>query len=148
MTVFILLLTASVFQLPSPPSSDPASRMPEWARPGRCGPNCLYVFLQILYHARELDRPISYEEVTTLVPGAPDQGCSLADLASAGRQLGLDLEVRKVAVHDFPHLRTPFIAHLNLLDKGANGHFITVYRYISGKQALHVWYVDGSTGQT
>lgn len=118
--------------------SDVASRLPRWEQPGQCGANCLYVFLKASGQSVS-----SYDEVANAVPIQDKRGSSLSDLADAAQGFGAKVEMLKVAPEDLPDLTVPFIAHLDLLDSGGAGHFITVYR-IDREGAVR--YIDGTSG--
>ncbi len=147
MTTAVLVLLLSTSQLPLPSPRAPTLTMVDWRNPGRCGTNCLFVLLQTLYYFGTHDQPVKYQDVARLLPSAPDRGCSLQDLASAAKQFGLDVDLRKVSLDDLPQLPTPFIAHLDLLERGGTGHFILVHSIGHAHGDVYVHYVDGSTGQ-
>ncbi len=147
MSTALLLVLTVVAQGGRGGAAAPDRQVPEWAKPGRCGTNSLYVMLRTLTEARWIESEISYEEVARQLPPDNDRGVSLAAIAEASQRLGVPAVVRKVAVDDLAWLRTPFIAHLDLLDQGGTGHYITVYdvQKANGRRYLH--YIDGSTGQ-
>lgn len=128
------------------PPADPAAGMPQWARPGRCGTNCLYVYLAI--QGRKGKHPdIGYDRVAAAVPTDADRGTSLAELAAAAREFGHRAEVRHVRPADFSRIPTPFIAHVDVLDRGGTGHFITVYGFLTDSEGIaRVQFVDGGNG--
>jgi ABC-type bacteriocin/lantibiotic exporter with double-glycine peptidase domain len=116
----------------------PDSAIPEWQRPGRCATNCLYVYLKICGH------PVSsYDDVAAAVPVKEKRGTSLSDLAKAANQLGATVTPLRVEDSEFQRIPLPFIAHLDLLDRGGAGHFITVFKIESDGT---VRYIDGSSG--
>jgi len=72
----------------------------------KCGPNALYVVLQIL------DIRCSYSEVLKSIPVSKD-GSSLFDLQNCAHKFGLACEVRKgLSPDDIPALPMPVIVHL------------------------------------
>lgn len=113
-----------------------SASIPEWAKPGRCGTNAVYAFLRLS------GQPIPYEEVAHAVPTEAARGSSLADLSEAANHFGVRTEVRKVSIQEMSRISTPFIVHLDLLDQGGAGHFITVYHIDDEKI---VCYIDGSS---
>jgi len=148
-TITLLFLALLVGQHDGSRQADPAAHLPSWAQAGRCGPNCLYSMIQIMRRAGMSGYAPTYEEVIKCFPQTtgPD-GFSMADLSTAAFQLGLTLEVRKVSTEDFGELPTPFVAHLDVLNSGGVGHFITVCDVVNATSGpTNVSYIDGSTGQ-
>ena len=127
--------------LGGPPES--VGQEPSWSEPGRCGTNCLYALFRFLDFAG-----IQYEDLAKDIPVDAVRGSSLADLADAASRHGLNTAVRKVSVGQFRSLRPPFIAHLELVDSGGAGHFITVFQFldIPGTNDKTVRYIDGGSG--
>jgi ABC-type bacteriocin/lantibiotic exporter with double-glycine peptidase domain len=115
--------------------ADPSANVPEWTKPGRCATNSLYVYLRIL------NRTVPYEEVARALPKG--ERTSLADLRAAAKEFGVSVDIRKVNSEDLRRLPTPFIAHLDALDQGGVGHFITIF--IVERDGT-IRYIDGSSG--
>jgi ABC-type bacteriocin/lantibiotic exporter with double-glycine peptidase domain len=116
----------------------PVSGVPEWQRPGRSAANCLYVYMKICGY------PVSsYDDVTAALPIQEQRDTSLADLAAAGKRLGADITPLHVPETEIRTIPLPLIAQLNLLDVGAAGHFITVFKIETDGT---VRYIDGSSG--
>src|SRR5579883_3219255 len=132
------------FSLGFPPGPA-AVKVPDWMLPGRCGVNCLFVYLKLLKDMRVSARTVTYDEVAAAVPVDRERGSSLADLSEGAKRLGADVEARKLVVSDFPRLSTPFIAHVDNLDGGGAGHFITVISLDVGghENGTVVRFIDG-----
>jgi ABC-type bacteriocin/lantibiotic exporter with double-glycine peptidase domain len=139
----MIIFLATALCCPAQALSDPSLSLPEWRRPGRCAANCLYVYLMMLYGMHERDQRIPYEELVRALPIGGAKGSSMADLGEAARLLGEHVEVRKVGLEHLPRLPTPFIAHLDYLDRGGTGHFITVFKI---EHEGTVRYIDGTSG--
>jgi hypothetical protein len=133
--------------LASPPPT-PAVPTSEWLLPGRCGINCLFTYFKLLEGMRVSERSVRYDEVVAAVAIDPAKGSSLADLAEGANRLGARVTVRKVDPADFRRLPTPFIAHIDNLDRGGTGHFITVFavQQSAGSDKTIVRFIDGSNG--
>ncbi len=135
------VLSVAVVSAPRLAFSDTARgvQLPEWAQPGRSGTNALYAFLQLL------GTPVSYQQLASELPCDPKRGSSLADLAEAAERHGVRAKALHVAPQDLTTLETPFILHLDLLDYGGSGHFVTVMRIDDPQKDgnLLVRYIDG-----
>lgn len=143
----ICLMMAMFAPTPEGKGANPAAQIPEWSRPGRCGTNSLYVLLRLMAESGSLAKEIPYADVVKELLPEDDRGCSIADIEAAALRLGVRGEVRKVGVRDLPRVQAPFIAHLDLLDRGAQGHFIAIYNFVEGKNGTYLHFVDGTTGQ-
>lgn len=142
------LVAALMLGIGNAEMGDTVPGIPDWAQPGMCGPNCLFVLMAIMHDSGSLGAQVCYSDIVNRFSAATlDRGCSLADLQWAASKLGVTLEPRKVSLTEFPELPTPYIAHLDLIDKGGVGHFVTVYKTHREKELTFVCYVDGSSAQ-
>ncbi len=96
------------------------AEVPNWSDPGCCGLNSLYCLLKV--SGREVD----YRQLANLVEVDKDKGSSLEDLRQVARQIGWRSEIYQMRPEDIADLPTPFLMHLELLDYGGAGHFVTV----------------------
>jgi len=83
-----------------------------------------------------------YEQLAAELANSKSGGASLADLQAAASKYGFKAEVRYVQVDQMRKLPVPFVAHLDLSDRGGTGHFILVFLI----RENDVWYIDGFTG--
>jgi ABC-type bacteriocin/lantibiotic exporter with double-glycine peptidase domain len=113
-----------------------------WSEPGRCGLNAVYCFLRVS------GVEVSYDELASRLPIDPERGSSIEDLERVAEESGLDADVFLVDPADIGALETPFILHLELLDLGGSGHFVTVLQIDeeSGGSRL-VRFFDGGTAR-
>ena len=109
-----------------------------WQAPGRCGTNCLFVFLTLIDNS-----PIDYDSLAEQIP-VSRQGSSIAELERASTMHGVASGVKQVQLDDLATLRLPFVLHLDLSRHGSVGHFFTVWNHElndDGSVVLH--YFDG-----
>jgi len=99
--------------------------MPEWRDSADCGPNALYVLMNLEGHKVKL------EDVKKLIPLDPVTGCSMEALIEAVAKLGFVLEARFVKPGDVHKLSRPFILHGITSQEQNLGHFIVVVGYDS-----------------
>jgi len=100
--------------------SDTWSWFPEWRDKADCGPNALYVLMNLEGHR------VTLEDVKALITLDPVYGCSMADLIDAAAKLGFTLEARFVKPSEIRHLPRPFILHGITSHYKNLGHFILV----------------------
>lgn len=122
------------------PSSINADSHIEWTYPGRCGTNCLFVFLSLVQM-----RP-DYNRLASSLPIQGERGTSLQDLADVAKASGVNVAVRRVPADQLVDVEPPFIMHLELADRGGSGHFITVYAIDRNRDGADFLYVDGGNG--
>ena len=94
--------------------------LPSWRDQADCGPNALYVLMNLEGHKVKL------EDVKKLVPLDPVKGCSMEALIGAAAKLGFALEARFVKPGDVYKLPRPFIVHGITSQEKDLGHFIVV----------------------
>jgi ABC-type bacteriocin/lantibiotic exporter with double-glycine peptidase domain len=93
---------------------------PVWLDKGDCGPNALYVLMNLE------GKKISLAEVKKHLPFDPVKGCSLEAMKTAADVFDLPVEVRFVKPGDVSRIPRPFILH-GITSKEKNlGHFIVV----------------------
>ena len=107
---------------------------PTMANDTICGPNSLYLFLNL--NGIKVDRSI----VQKYKPTHPD-GMSLEELSNASQLLGLKGSIRKISLQELSHqFDSPFIAYLVTPEKK---HYVVVI----GMTPKHVTFIDGTTGE-
>lgn len=100
-----------------------------------CGPNCLYMLLQLY------GLPVDEGQTRRYMPTHP-KGMSLLDLKEACRDLGLDAEVRLCKAEDLRALAGPVIAHVVYGPQEIADHYVVFRRLVDGR----VESIDGTTG--
>ena len=102
--------------------------MPTWRAQADCGPNALYVLMNLE------GCKVTLGEVKNLVSLDPVQGCSIQDLIDAAAALGFTLDARFVEPGDVYKLPRPFILHGITSQEKNLGHFIVVADFDSKKR--------------
>ncbi len=128
--LFICLLSSGVEE---PKLSDrddvsPWDWKPSWRDNTDCGPNALYVLLNLEGHSVKLD------QVKALVPLDPVKGCSLEALRQASEKLGFPVEARFVKSNDLAKLPPPFIFHGAISSEKNLGHFVVAVGFDKKKR--------------
>ena len=113
---------------------------PSWNEAGRCGTNALYILLNTV-------REIPYSAIAKDIR-ASSQGSSLAELADASKSLGVGVECLLVPKNKLDSVATPYLMHLDLIEQGGIGHYITVIQAVKGGDGVILRYVDGGDGKT
>ncbi|MFV0443211.1 MAG: cysteine peptidase family C39 domain-containing protein [Planctomycetaceae bacterium] len=131
--VFLCLLLAA----PADAAQDPDI---EWTQHGRCGTNSLFVLLSLL------NSRVNYKDLASRLPVEGTQGTSLQDLADAATADGVNVAIRRIPTDEVVNIQPPFIMHLELADRGASGHYITVYAIDRHNEGADVLYIDGGSG--
>ncbi len=110
-----------------------------WAKSGACGANSLFVLLEL--------QDVTVVHGNLLEELAPDPfiGNSIEQLAEVAQRHGVKSKLRRVDVGEFTTVPLPFIAHLNGLEGGGTGHFITVYDIASSEGDDVIFYFDGTS---
>jgi hypothetical protein len=109
-------------------NSDTWNWKPAWRDQADCGPNALYVLMNLEGHKVKL------EDVKNLVPLDPVKGCSMESLIDAAATLGFALEARFVKPGDIHKLPRPFILHGVTSQEKNLGHFVVVVDFDSKKR--------------
>ncbi len=110
------------------PTSGTWSWRPSWRDHADCGPNALYVLMNLEGHSVKL------EDVKKQVPLAPVKGCSMETLIEAAEKLGFSLEARFVKPGDVSKMSRPFILHGVTSHEKDLGHFVVVVDFDSNKR--------------
>jgi hypothetical protein len=96
---------------------------PSWFDKGDCGPNSLYVLMNLC------GKKVSLQEVKKHLPFDSVKGCSLEAMQHAADELDFPIEARFVKPGDVSRIPRPFILH-GITSKEKNlGHFIVVVNF-------------------
>ncbi|GHT13542.1 hypothetical protein FACS1894170_09650 [Planctomycetales bacterium] len=98
---------------------------PTWLDKGDCGPNALYVLMNLE------GKKVALAEVKKHLPFDPVKGCSLESMKTASDVLGFPVEVRFVKPSDVSQIPCPFILHGITSKEKHLGHFIVVINFDS-----------------
>jgi len=102
--------------------------MPAWRDSADCGPNALYVLMNLEGHSVKL------EDIKRLIPLDSVKGCSMETLINAAAKLGFSIEALFVKPGDIHKLPCPFILH-GITSREKNlGHFIVVADFDAKKR--------------
>ncbi|GIX00548.1 MAG: hypothetical protein KatS3mg111_3880 [Pirellulaceae bacterium] len=113
-----------------------------WSEPGHCGLNSLYCFLRVS------GIEVRYDELALHLPIDPVKGSSMEDLERVAEQFGVHADILLVEPAKIADLPVPFILHLELLDQGAAGHFVTVLQVDERDEGGQlVRFFDGNTAR-
>jgi len=107
------------------PNEDTLNWIPEWLDKGSCGPNALYILMNLE------DKKISLQEVKQHLPFDSTTGCTLEEMKVAADLLGFPVEVHFVKPSDLSKVPRPFILHGITSREQKLGHFIVVVDYNS-----------------
>jgi hypothetical protein len=110
-----------------------------WNDPGRCGTNALFILLNTV-------REFPYASIAKEI-SVSSQGSSLAELADASRRMGVDVDCLSVPKNQLKSIVTPFLMHIDLIEQGGIGHYITVIQMVEDGDAIILRYVDGGDGK-
>lgn len=101
-----------------------------------CGPNSLYLFLQL--HGQK----VTLDEVNQVVhPGM--KGVSLLQLKEAAAKFGLQTRIHHCTWDDLVRCPKPTIAYLHHLNEAVAGHYVVV---LDADREKNVDFIDGSDG--
>jgi hypothetical protein len=114
----------------------PPPRHELWQTAPSCGANSLYFMLRLLGADLAMDEMRRRVAIT-------GKGANLAELKTAGNEIGYDLEVRRVTLNELVDVALPSIALLGAHEKGEMGHFVMLYHVNPGGESLAI---DGTTG--
>lgn len=129
----IQLMAAFLFQLLPQDSG-----VQNWAEPGRCGTNVAYAMLQMC------GVQVGYSDVASDIPTDPALGTNLEQIRSTMEKFGVTTEARRVSIGELPSVPTPFIVHIDTIDKNGGGHFVLVTNIVPlGDNAFQIEYIDG-----
>lgn len=109
-----------------------------WNSPGRCGTNCLFIYLGLL------GADASFAEVAEVMP-VGTQGSSIEELRVGSGKLGVESAVVFCkSPLEFSNVSMPFVAHVDLAGGGGFGHFWTVFNSRQENDQVIYRYFDGN----
>lgn len=105
----------------------------------RCGPNSLYILLNLCRKA------VPYADVLARVP-VGERGSNLDDLRKAAASFGLASEVRKLNPEDLRNTPFPVLVHLYARgERDRNDHFLVLTEFVKDDGTLKG--IDSMSGQ-
>ncbi len=133
------ILTLSLVFVCTSAETNPSASSATWSRPGACGANSLYALLSLE------NKPVELKSLMASLSPDPFLGSNMEELSREATLHGMKTRLLSVPPSEFPALKTPYIAHLQTLNSGGTGHFITVYDYVKDPEGDVLYYFDGTT---